>query len=253
VTTAPAPPVLTAEYRRYRRYSAVKTVMGKDLAVTWATPVPYVVGALFQAVLGVLFVDQLQGRSQALVQPLFPLAGFLLLVTVPVLTMRAFAEEARTGSLDVLLAIPVPSAALAVGKWLAAWLTVLAVVAPAAVYAGLVALLGEPDRGPIVAGFLGLVLLTAALTSLGTLASSLTSSQPVAAMIGFVVAAVLWFSGAGGSVITVGGLLAHLSLSERLRSFAGGAVDTGDVGFLVALTIGLLGLTIAAVEARRQR
>lgn len=251
--TAAPPTILTAESRRTRRDSAVKTIMGKDLAVTWATPVPYVVGALFQAVLGVLFLDQLQGRSQALVQPLFPLAGFLLLVTVPVLTMRAFAEEARTGSLDVLLAIPVGSGALTIGKWLASWLTVLVVVAPAGVYAALVALLGEPDRGPIVAGFFGLALLTAALTALCTFASSLTSSQPVAAMVGFVVAAVLWFSGTGGSVITFGGLLSHLSLSERLRSFAGGAIDTGDVGFLVALTIGLLGLTVASVEARRQR
>lgn len=228
-------------------------VWRKDLAVLWATPVPYVVGALFQAVLGVLFVDQLQGRSQALVQPLFPLAGFLLLVTVPILTMRTFADEARSGTLDLLLAVPVGARPLVLGKWLAATTTLVAVTAPAAAYAAMVALFGEPDRGPIIAGFLGLVLLIAALAALGVLASALTTSAPVAAMVTFVVAALLWFSGTASATISAGGLLAHLSLSERLRSFAGGAVDVADVGFLVALTIAGLGLAGAAVQARRQR
>lgn len=225
----------------------------KDLAVLWATPVPYFVGALFQAILGVLFVDQLQGRSQALVQPLFPLAGFLLLVTVPILTMRAFAEEARSGTLDLLLAVPVPAGPLVLGKWLASSATVAAVTAPAGAFAALVALFGDPDRGPVIAGFLGLALLVLALSALGVLASALTTSAPVAAMVTFVVAAVLWFAGTASASISAGGLLARVSLSERLRTFAGGAVDTGDVGFLVALTVACLGLTLAAVQARRQR
>lgn len=225
----------------------------KDLAVAWSTPIPYVVGGLLQAILGLLFLDQIQGRLQALVQPLFPLAGFLLLVTVPVLTMRSFADEARSGSLDVLLAIPVPSAALVVGKWLAAWATAVAVTAPAVAYAGLVWLYGEPDRGPVIAGFLGLLLLTAALSALGVCASALTSSQPVAVMIAFVVGAALWFSGSGGSAVRASGVLSHLSLSERLRAFSGGAIDTGDVGFLLAMTLVLLGFTFAALEARRAR
>lgn len=230
-----------------------RAIFRKDLAVLWSTPIPYVVGALFQAVLGLLFVDQLQGRAQALVQPLFPLAGFLLLVTVPILTMRSLADEARSGTLDVLLAIPVRPAPLVVGKWMAVTASLLAVTAPAAGYAGLVGLYGEPDRGPILAGFLGLALLVAALSALGVLASALTSSAPVAAMVTFVVGAVLWFSGTASTTISAGGLLSHLSLSERLRGFAGGAVDTGDVGFLVALTVGCLGIACAAVQARRRR
>lgn len=225
----------------------------KDLAVAWSTPIPYVVGGLLQAILGLLFVDQIQGRLQALVQPLFPLAGFLLLVTVPVLTMRSFADEARSGSLDVLLAIPVPSPALVMGKWLAAWATAVLITAPALAYAALVWLYGDPDRGPVIAGFLGLALLTAALSALGVFASSVTSSQPVAVMIAFVAGAALWFSGSGGSVLRSSGVLSHLSLSERLRAFSGGAVDTADVGFFIAMTIVCLGLTFAAVEARRVR
>lgn len=225
----------------------------KDLRSTWATPVPYVVGALFQAALGVLFVDQLQGRSQALVQPLFPLAGFLLLVTAPILTMRSFADEARSGTLEVLLAIPVGARPLVLGKWLAATTTLLGIVAPAGAYAALVALYGDPDRGPIIAGFLGLVLLVASLSAIGILASALTTSAPVAAMATFVVASMLWFAGAAGGSIGTGGILSRVSLSERLRSFAAGVIDTGDVGFLVALVVGALGCAGAALQFRRER
>lgn len=225
----------------------------KELSVIWTTPIPYIVGGLFQAILGLLFVDQLQARLQAIVQPLFPLAGFLLLITVPILTMRAIAEEARTGTLDLLLAIPVGAVPLVAGKWLATTATVFAIVSPAVAYAGLVELFGEPDAGPVIAGFVGLGLLAVALTAIGLLASSVTSSTPVAAMASFVVTAALWFAGTAGNAIRAGGVLDHVSLSERVRSFANGAVDTGDLGFFVALTLGALGLTVAAVDARRLR
>lgn len=214
----------------------------------WSTPIPYVVGALFQAMLGLLFVDQLQGRSQALTQPLYPLMGFLLLVTAPILSMRSLADESRSGTLDLLLAVPVGPAPIVGGKWLATATTVLAVALPSAAYGGMVALFGDPERGPMLAGFLGILLLIAALSAIGVLASALTSSMPVAAMAAFVGSAVLWFAGAAGSTIRAGGVLDHLSLSERLRTFAAGAVDTGDVGFLLALTIACLGGAVAAVS-----
>lgn len=219
----------------------------------WTTPLPYVAGALFQAVLGLLFLDQLQGRHQALVQPLFPLAGFLLIVAAPILTMRAIAEEDRSGTLDVLLAIPVPGIRVVLGKWLAALFSMSLVVGPAGAYAGLVALYGEPDRGPIVAGFTGLALLGAWLCALGVMASSLTKSQAVAAEVTFFVAIASWFAHQAGPTVRVAGALAHFSSSERLRSFAGGAIDTGDIGFFVASALAFLAVAATAVDARRHR
>ena len=139
----------------------VLALVRKDLVSLWTSPLPWVAGAAFQAVLGLLVVDQLALRQQAVVQPLFPIAGLLLVITVPVITMRSLAEETRTGSLDLLLLVPVRPAVLVVGKWLAAWLTAIALVAPALVYAWLAALWGDPDTGPVVTGFAGLALLVA--------------------------------------------------------------------------------------------
>lgn len=227
-------------------------ILRKELAVLWLSPLPWIAGAALQAVLGLLVVDQLAVRQQAVVQPLFPIAGLLLVITVPVVTMRSFAEEARSGSLDLLDVVPVPSRSLVACKWLAAWLTTLAVTAPAVVYAVLAELWGDPDLGPVVTGFLGLALLTAALSGIGVLASSATSSVPVAGLAAAMAGLVLWFAGAAtGGAGT--GLLASLSLSERLRAFAAGAIDGGDLAYLVAVVLGTLVVAEAVLDLRRLR
>lgn len=228
-------------------------VLRKELTALWASPLPYVVGAALHVALGLLVVDQLAARGQAVSQPLFPVAGFLLLLALPVLSMRSFAEEARTGTLDVLLAAGVPPRPLVLGKWLATWLTGLVVLAPAALFVVLLELWGRPDRGPVVAGFLGLALLAAAVTGVGVLASSLTTSQPVAAMLALTAVLVLWFANAGSAALGTQGVLERLSLSERLRTFAAGAVDTGDVGYLLCLCAACLALAATAVDLRRLR
>lgn len=228
-------------------------MLRKELATLFVSPVPYVVGALFQAVLGVLVVDQLQVRGQAVVQPVVPIAGFLLLFTLPVLTMRTVAEESRTGTLDLLLVAGVPPGAVVVGKWLAAWVAALVVLAPAGLVVVLVAWWGEPDPGPAVAGFLGLALLAGALAGVGVLASACTTSQPVAAMVATFGVLVLWFAHVGSSTVTTGSALAAASLSERLRTFAGGGIDTADVAYFLALGISAVTAAALVVDVRRLR
>lgn len=228
-------------------------VVRKDLAVLWASPVPYVSGALFHVVLGLLYLEQLRVRSQAVIQPLFPLAGLLLLAMIPLVTMRAFAEEERSGTLDLLLAVPVGVGRLVVGKWLAAVVTVAVVAAPALLFAGLLGWWGDPDPGPVITGYLGLLLLTAAVSAVGVLTSTLTSSQPVAAMTAFFVVLLLWFAHVGADQVSETGLLGHFSLSERLRGFAGGGIDVADTVFLCCLAAGSLLLAVMAVHVRRER
>ena len=219
----------------------------------WTSPIPYVVGALLHLAVGLLYVDQLEARGQAVIQPLFPLAGFLLLVMAPLLTMRSFAEEARTGALDLLQAVPVRGRYLVAGKWLAAWVTSVVVFAPAALFVGLLYLWGTPDAGPIAAGFLGLLLLTAALTAVGVLASSVTVSQPVAAVLALFITLLFWFVDVASDTPQADSLLLRFSLRERLHSFAGGIVDSADVTFFVILLAAALALAVQAVEGRRLR
>lgn len=230
----------------------IRAVVRKDLATSWASPAPYVVGATFQAVVGLLMVDQLAVRGQAVLQPLFPIAGFLVLLVVPAITMRSFAEEQRAGTLDQLHAVPVATTPVVVAKWLASWLTVLAVVAPVGVFAVLVSLWGAPDTGPMISGFVGLGLLAAVASGIGVLASACTESQPIAAITALFATTVAWFAHVGDEAAG-GGLLAGLSLSERLRLFASGAVDGGDLAFFLAVTVAALALASCVIDLRRLR
>ena len=219
----------------------------------WTSPIPYVVGALLHLALGLLYVDQLEARRQAVIQPLFPLAGFLLLVMAPLLTMRSFAEESRTGTLDLLQAVPVRGRVLVTAKWLASWLTSVVVFAPAALFVVLLYLWGSPDAGPVAAGFIGLLLLTAALTAVGVLASSVTPSQPVAAVLALFLSLLFWFVDIASDAPQTDSLLLRFSLRERLHSFAGGIVDSADTAYFVLLLVVSLVLAVQAVESRRLR
>jgi ABC-2 type transport system permease protein len=228
-------------------------VLRKELKVLWASPLPYLLGAVQNATLGVLGWSQITERGQAVFQPLVPIAGFLVLLTTPILASRTFADEIRTGSLELLLSIPVRRRSLVVGKYGAVLVTALALASPIGVFVLVLVLYGSPDAGPVVAGLIGLALLCAALSAIGVVASSLTSSQPVAAIGGIFAVLLLWFAHTGSESLPAGGFLGAFSVSERLRSFAGGLVDLGDVAFFAAVVVAALAIAGVAIESRRWR
>jgi ABC-2 type transport system permease protein len=228
-------------------------LLKKELKVLWSSPLPFLLGAVMNATLGVLGWSQIAERGQAVFQPIVPIAGFLVLLTAPILASRTFSEEIRTGSLELLLAIGVRRFSLVAGKYLAIFLTMVALAAPIGLFVVLLELYGSPDTGPVVGGLLGLMLLCAALTAVGVVASSLTASQPVAAIGGIFAVLLLWFAHTGSDSLPAGGFLGAFSISERLRSFAGGLVDLGDVAFFVGLVVAALAIAGVAVESRRWR
>lgn len=228
-------------------------ILKKELKVLWASPLPYVLGAVFHATLGVLGWSQITSRGLAVFQPIVPVAGFLVVLVAPILSARSFADEIRSGTLELLLAIPVPNIRLVVGKYAAVVLTLWAMIVPAGSFVLVLSMWGDPDRGPMVTGLVGLGLLAAALGGVGLLASSLTASQPVAAIGALFAVLALWFAHVGGDTILAGDLLVELSISERLRSFAGGALDVADAAFFASVASGSLAGAVAALESRRWR
>jgi ABC-2 type transport system permease protein len=228
-------------------------VFRKELKVLWASPFPYVLAAVFHAAFGVLGWSQIVGRGQAVFQPLVPIAGLLLILVAPILASRTFSDEIRHGTLELLLSIPVRRSALVAGKYLAVLVTLGALLAPVAIFALLLGVYGDPDLGPIWTGLLGLVLLCAGIAAVGVFASSLTRSQPLAAIGSLLALIVLWFAHTGSEAVTVGAISGAFSISERLRGFAGGVVDLGDVAFFVSVTLAALVAASVAVESRRWR
>ena len=236
-----------------RRRGLFRTLLAKELLAVWCTPLPYVAGAVFHATLAVLYLSELRARGQAVLAPLVPVAGFLLIVVVPVLAARAVAEERRLGTLDVLDAIPVSRPRLILAKWAATATTSLTVLAPAAGFAWLLSAWAEPDRGPMFAGLAGLAVLVLTLAAIGIAVSAASSQQAVAALVAMAIGLALWFAHVEPGAVRTGAILGRLSISERLRSFAGGAIDAGDLGFFALVTVVALALAVALVVSGGDR
>lgn len=230
----------------------IRAIAMKELKVIWASPVPYILGAVFHATLGVLAWTQITGRGQAVFQPIVPIAAFLIVLVAPIVCARVFSEEIARGTLEVLLAVPVPPVRLVVGKYAAVGVTLAAIAAPAALWGLLLSWYGAPDPGPMLTGALGLLLLAGALAGIGVLASSLTASQATAAIAGLFAVLALWFAHVGSESLPTG-LVAALSVSERLRSFAGGVIDLADVAYFVSVVVAALAGAWWAVSARMAR
>jgi len=236
-----------------RNRGLARRLLVKELVVLWCTPLPYAAGAVMHATLGLLYLSELQARQQAALAPLVPLAGFLLLVVVPVLAARTVAEERRLGTLDVLDAVPVPRGALVVSKWAATALTALVLLLPAVGFAALLSAWAEPDKGPMVTGLVGLALLALALSAVGVAASAACTQQAVAALVAVALGLALWFAHVEPGAVRTQSVLGRLSISERLRSFAGGALDAGDVVFFLGVVVLALVVAVPLVVPRGNR
>ncbi len=243
--------IWTIARREYRRY--------------FATPSAYVMAFMLFLVLGLVFYANVQYALTSLgqfvpdVRVLFGPMVIVFLFAVPAVTMRLLAEEQKMGTLELLLTAPVRDAELVVGKWLGAFLFVLTLLAVTLVYPLLLNQMVQPgiDQGPVLTGYLGFVLMTAALVGVGVMVSSLFSNQLAAFVATLAVFWLLWLmgmpvrAGAGG----VGAeLLRYLDFSQHFYpTLYEGILDLRDVVYYLSVTAVSLFLGSVIVETRRWR
>lgn len=249
-------------------------ILRKELRLYFSSPVAWVVLAVFALVSGWFFYNvfafyallsleaarnPLLARdlsvTEGVLRPLFNNVSVVMLLMLPVLTMRLFAEEKRSGTIELLLTYPVRDGEVLMGKYLAALTVFAGMLALTLVYPVLVAWTASLERGPLLTGYLGLFLQGAAFIAVGVLVSSLTENQIVAAVGTFGVLLMFWVLGWGaeGAGTTLGRLLRHLSLLEHFDAFAKGVIDSKDVVYYLNVTVLSLFLTLRALEARRWR
>jgi len=177
-------------------------IMRRELAGYFATPVAYVFIVIFLALLGALtfYVGNFFERGQADLIPFFTFHPWIYLLLIPAISMRLWAEERRTGTVELLLTLPVTITQAVVGKWLAAWVfTAIALVFTAPFWAT-INVLGKPDNGVVLAGYVGSLLVAGGYLAVGGAVSALTKNQVIA----FVVAAAMCFvfTVSGAPVVT---------------------------------------------------
>jgi ABC-2 type transport system permease protein len=190
-------------------------------------------------------------KTSSLVHIFFQ-AAVLFLLIVPVITMRQFAEERKTGTLELLLTAPVREIDIVVAKFLASMAVNLVMLALSLTYAFVLEAYGTLDWGPIYSGYLGLVLFTAALVSLGLTISALTANQIVAATVSLGLFLLLWMIDTLGSLLPspFDNLVLSVSLLAHFTPFATGALYLSDVGFFVSLILLGLCLSVRALARR---
>jgi ABC-2 type transport system permease protein len=193
--------------------------------------------------------------TDVVVRPLVQNMGIVLLFVMPLLTMRLFSEEKRAGTIELLLTYPISDLAVMMGKYLAAGLVLLVMLAGTMPFLVLMFVLGPPEVGPLVGGYLGLLLMGAAFMSLGMFISSLTENQIVSGAVSFVLALMFWILSWSSTFTgdTAGTIVRQFSILEHLESINKGIIALSDVSFFVLFCLFFLFLTARSLETHRWR
>jgi ABC-2 type transport system permease protein len=228
------------------------TLLLKEERAIFSSPIAYATVTVYLLLMGYTFTAVLfLNRTGELVRVFFQ-AAVLFLLIVPVVTMRLLAEERRTGTLELLLTSPVKEMEIVLAKFLAGLTLPAVMLGLTASYAVVLGIYGEPDWGPIYSGFLGLLLLAAALTAIGLLVSGLTSNQIVAAVVAMGVGILLWMIDTLGYLLPdpLDAIVTHCSLVAHFTPFATGAMFLSDVGFFLTIVAAGLFLSVRSLARR---
>src|ERR1700674_922290 len=239
----------------------VLTIFRRELAAYFATPLAYVFIVIFLVMAGILtfFVGNFFERGQADLQPFFTFHPWLYLVLIPALSMRLWAEERKSGTIELFLTLPIRLSEAVIGKFLAAWCFAGIALLLTFPFWITVNVLGDPDNGVILAGYLASWLMAGAILAIGAAVSAATKNQVIA----FVVTAALVFVViAGGTSIVLGlvrgwapaGLVdavAGASILGHFTAITRGVIDLRDLIYFISVMIAFLAAHAIIVELKK--
>jgi len=250
----------------------VLAIAGKELRGYFASPIAYIVIGFFALLYGWFFYVPLSffnrqsmqmsmgmggtlNINQMLIAPMLTNASVVILFVMPMITMRTYSEEKRSGTIELLLTSPLTDVQIILGKFLGALGLYAALLAVTLIHMAILFTYGSPAWKPVVTGYLGLLLMGSCFLSVGLLISSLTKNQIVAGMVTFAVFLLLWVITWVGSFggPTFDKLTTYLSIIDHWDDFGKGVIDTTHVIYYLSfITFGLF-LTAKSVDSERWR
>lgn len=248
----------------------IVVIAGRELRNLFLSPLAWTLLAVVQGLLAWVFLllvedfqesqgrlaslDNAPGVTDLVAAPLFQVAAWVLLLLVPLLTMRLFSEERRAGTLDLLLSAPVTMTQIVLGKYLGVLAFLLITIALIALMPASLALGATLDIGKLLAGLLGLSLLTAAAAAAGVYLSMLTAQPAVAAIATIGLLLGLWMVDAASVAPgAAGDLFSYLSLRRHYDAFLLGLFDSADLAYYLLFIAAFLGLAIRRLDDARLR
>jgi ABC-2 type transport system permease protein len=235
-------------------------VARRELASYFATPVAVVFIVIFLALQGALTFNlgNFFDRNQADLAPFFNFLPWVLLLLVPALTMRLWAEERRLGTIELLLTLPITQAEAVVGKFLAAWAFCIVALLLTFPFVITVNILGKPDNGVIATGYLGAILVAGSFLAVGAAVSAATKNQVIAFVLA--VAVCFLFAVASYPVVTdflsrnlpvLADVARRISVADRFQSFTRGIISLRDLIFFASFIGFWLFLNTVIVDHRK--
>ena len=249
----------------------ILAIANRELRSYFSTAIAYVVIGFYALLWGyffyalVLFFDQQSAQmagfegqgtaniNQQLISPLFQNTAVILLFVLPLITMRTYSEEKRSGTIELLLTSPLTDFQIIIGKFLGAMALFASMLAVTLIHMTLLFAYGNPEWRPVVSGYVGLLLMGGSFIAVGLFISSLTKNQIVAGVVTFAVFLMLWVVNwiASFSGPTTQTVLNYLSIPSHFDDFARGVIDTKHlVYYFSAISLGLF-LTMRAVDTER--
>jgi gliding motility-associated transport system permease protein len=245
----------------------------KELHSYFTSPIAYLLLTMFALIFGFFFWNslgyfvlmgmesQMRGQmmpmnlNEMVIRPLLSNVGVIGLFFIPMITMRLFAEEKRSGTIELLATSPVRDVEIILGKWLAAVGLYACMLLVAALNLAFLFKYGKPDWKPLLIGYLGLLLQAGALLAIGTFISTLTKNQIIAGAATFGVCLLLWVLEwvSGYETAAWAQVLAYMSIITHFESFAKGVLDLKDAIFYVTVIFLGLFFTARSMESLRWR
>ncbi|MFB3895512.1 MAG: ABC transporter permease subunit [bacterium] len=225
----------------------------REVKSYFSSPVAYVLIAAFLLVSGFLYILILNYNREAELGTLFHNMAIILLLLSPVITMRLIAEERRTGTVELLLTAPITDIEMIVGKYFGAVFVYLIMLILTFHFPLFLFIFGNPDKGPIISGYLGLFLMGSCFLAVGVFGSSFARNQIVAAVAGFGMLLILWLFGATAQIFSgsIGAIAQYLSIYEHFNNFTRGIIDTQDIIFYISFIIIALFLAVKVIQNKK--
>ena len=250
------------------------SILKREIKAYFVSPIAYVILAIFLLIVGFFFYNMLMyfnlrsmqmasnpymsrgmNLNEMVVRPLFQNMSVIILLVIPMLTMRLYAEEKKSGTIELLFTAPITDVETAVGKFFAAFFMLFLMSGLTLIYPFILSRVSTIEWGPVWSGYIGFLLMAGAFISFGLMISAFTSNQIVAAILSFGGLLFFWIIGWSSEFVTgaFGQVLSYLSLIEHFDDFAKGVCDTKDVIYYLSFIFIGVFTTIQILESSKWR
>ncbi|RCK77655.1 MAG: gliding motility protein GldF [Ignavibacteriae bacterium] len=229
------------------------TIFKKELKSYFDSAMAYIIIVVFVGLLGWFFTSSLFLVNLATLRSFFETAPFLLLFFGPAITMRLISEEKKSGTIELLATKPIQDYEIIIGKFLSAWALFVIALLPTLIYYFTITILGDIEIGPVIGGYLGLILVGAVFIAIGVFGSTLTENQVVAFIISFLFVFILFILDkilmfAPGFLASI---LEYISIDYHFSNIARGVIDTRDLIYYISAIVLMLYLSTVVISKRR--